>query len=52
MNVVIQGLTLLAHHEVRDDITLRIYLEEREVKRRIFMGAIIWTGLAIYMVKM
>ena len=52
LNLVLQFLTLLVHQEVLDDLTLRVYFEKGDSKRRGLIATILWAGLSVYMVSL
>ena len=52
LNLVLQFLTLLVHQEVLDDLTLRVYFEKTDSKRRCLIATILWAGLSVYMVSL
>ena len=49
-NFLLQFVTLMVHMEVLDDLTLRVYFEKSDSKRRCLLATIIWAGLSVYMV--
>ena len=51
-NTVIQFMSYVAHTLVKDDLTLRIYFENSETKKRVAIAQVIWLGLCIYLVSL
>jgi len=52
LNTVIQALTLLAHTWVKDDITLRIFFETENTRKRVAIATFLWLGIWVYMVRL
>ena len=50
LNCAILLATYLAHTEVLNDLTLRVYFNKSDSKRRCMMAATLWFGVAYYLV--